>query len=726
MCVVDRDSRDRLAGRRDPGQPPARAGQSTSFLSLLLQTTAILIIQKALEDMEVSQSPKSSTSGLSFHSVPDNYPVPSLSQYQYSSLTSKETTIRLLELLPGKSATQSEHADPIKCNIIEISAENVMPYVALSYAWGSESGSRTITVAENYYINITSNLYDALAQIRHPSASKILWIDAICIDQENTAERNHQVSLMTQIYSYAEQLLIWLGSQDNSIAVSLIARFAAASDGQAGAQNMVTRHAIPLRAWSYLEACLEAAWFRRMWVVQELVLGLQMEGTHPTAVLYGQDSFLWSELINCCIWLDSNLSMLFANPAISRSATGIRRGIERILFLHNMAQQPPDDPQTEQAWTEWLVSTLPAVRDRGSTDPRDKIFALYGLCNTVDRPLPDYTLPTAELYSAFAFSTIITTQSFDLLHEVEPQANPFGKSLPSWTPDWSEPLRRSPMTRKKDLKTIAWEQIITYDIIPYEPQAPGTLQVLYKVIDEVTWVSRPIRSENIQEIAKSTRSWLSDLWSTYSWENDSCKFSDFVRTMILNETFDGLDQLIQEGPQYFWEALCGAARRRKERLDIFKVRLEANMRRRPDKLEDRWTYGLHTSYDKHSTWGLRRYASASLASVIAGIRVNSPPPEPSRIRGSFTDTYLELLNKWSHERVLYTTSEGAIGLGVVGSEVGDLVVALGMPMAVWHSPFTVRRSPEGSARLIGEAYLHAFQASEHNDIRHGWSFLQLN
>jgi hypothetical protein len=107
---------------------------------------------------------------------------------------------------------------------------NFKPYTALSYAWGPPAPTSSILIDGVSYA-IRENLYHALLVIRDKITGsrfdwKYLWIDAICINQENVSERNHQVGLMSRIYSRADLVLVWLGSEaDNStMAIELIQR----------------------------------------------------------------------------------------------------------------------------------------------------------------------------------------------------------------------------------------------------------------------------------------------------------------------------------------------------------------------------------------------------------------------------------------------------------------------------------------------------------------------
>jgi hypothetical protein len=76
--------------------------------------------------------------------------------------------------------------------------------------WGCSNRTQLIT-CNGKELRITPNLEIALRAVRRLTKRTLLWADAICIDQDNLKERNHQIRLMTKIYSSAKQVLVWLG-----------------------------------------------------------------------------------------------------------------------------------------------------------------------------------------------------------------------------------------------------------------------------------------------------------------------------------------------------------------------------------------------------------------------------------------------------------------------------------------------------------------------------------
>jgi len=120
--------------------------------------------------------------------------------------------IRILSLMPGQPA------DPIICSLSKASLYESPQYDALSYVWGDPSICNKISL-EQQERNVTVNLFAALRRLRHATERKQLWVDALCINQDDDDEKTHQVGLMGFIYSRAREVLLWLGDyvQDSSM-----------------------------------------------------------------------------------------------------------------------------------------------------------------------------------------------------------------------------------------------------------------------------------------------------------------------------------------------------------------------------------------------------------------------------------------------------------------------------------------------------------------------------
>ena len=138
-----------------------------------------------------------------------NEPQPPATPSYYCPLFSGTDTIRLLRLLPSKD----ENA-PIRCQLftysLQESNKRTHPYDALSYVWGKWDESRSIRIDEHDVL-VTPNLYKALSHLRHGSIERILWVDAVCINQADIREKNEQISPIREIYGGAKEVVVWLG-----------------------------------------------------------------------------------------------------------------------------------------------------------------------------------------------------------------------------------------------------------------------------------------------------------------------------------------------------------------------------------------------------------------------------------------------------------------------------------------------------------------------------------
>ena len=125
--------------------------------------------------------------------------------FSYEPIDLERPAFQLLHLLQGEGLV-------IECMLYQgyLSSSDKIPYEALSYTWGSPE--RTFTIILNgKTLSITNNLYLALQYLRLTDEDRVIWVDAVCINQENIRERGHQVKQMCRIYSEVEEVIIWLG-----------------------------------------------------------------------------------------------------------------------------------------------------------------------------------------------------------------------------------------------------------------------------------------------------------------------------------------------------------------------------------------------------------------------------------------------------------------------------------------------------------------------------------
>lgn len=133
-------------------------------------------------------------------------------KYTYEAIRSESTT-RMLILHSGA------YGDKLTGELDVASLDSCMPWKALSYAWGTTETYSSIRIGDAY-IKISTNLDGALRMLRRKKGDGgfRVWVDQICIDQDNVKEQSQQVRLMYKIYEGAQKVLVWLGPDHDTIA----------------------------------------------------------------------------------------------------------------------------------------------------------------------------------------------------------------------------------------------------------------------------------------------------------------------------------------------------------------------------------------------------------------------------------------------------------------------------------------------------------------------------
>jgi ankyrin repeat protein len=128
-------------------------------------------------------------------------------RFEYQPLRGLQS-IRLIALEPAESFEA-----PVRCQIYQTNLATARSFEALSYVWGKVTN--LVPIALNGHVtDITQSLWCILCRLRNNSALRVLWIDALCINQEDIREKSHQVQMMREIYITAERVLVWLGEAD--------------------------------------------------------------------------------------------------------------------------------------------------------------------------------------------------------------------------------------------------------------------------------------------------------------------------------------------------------------------------------------------------------------------------------------------------------------------------------------------------------------------------------
>ncbi|KAH7322023.1 heterokaryon incompatibility protein-domain-containing protein, partial [Rhexocercosporidium sp. MPI-PUGE-AT-0058] len=207
--------------------------------------------------------------------------------YKYRPLATDKAEIRLLRV----TASQAD-SDVVDCNLIHVNLDNkfspLSRFKALSYTWGEPQFDESIQV-DGHKFPVTKNLKEALLSLRkdpdpnidrpyHLAAPSVWywWIDAVCINQADIAERNSQVAVMRRIYHRAEGVQVWLGEEaDDSeatfkLAVELEKDPPRRGPGVPAPPPLVATDDERRKNWKALAAIFARSWWQRAWVRQEV------------------------------------------------------------------------------------------------------------------------------------------------------------------------------------------------------------------------------------------------------------------------------------------------------------------------------------------------------------------------------------------------------------------------------------------------------------------------
>ncbi|KAF7541672.1 hypothetical protein G7054_g509 [Neopestalotiopsis clavispora] len=288
-----------------------------------------------------------------------------LLSYPCPPLDGTKSQFRLLEIHPQPDSS-------LQYSLRTFDIKNSPPYIALSYTWGDDEPANTIAI-NGQALKIRDNLSYALPRLaslrRDGNKSefqrdeKYFWIDAICIDQEDTKERNHQVSMMKDIFATASLTVAWLGPEDDDL------------------QSLT---------WSSMEKIACKEYFERMWIVQEILL------SQDVWVICGSGICAWQTLQDYwMIYFD--ISKTFARSYISKIPNSA--AIDPMNALHSIMGSRLMHKEGQVVRLDDLVHFY---FDRKCRDPRDRIYALLGLLPPEalqSSPIPvDYNVSLEALF----------------------------------------------------------------------------------------------------------------------------------------------------------------------------------------------------------------------------------------------------------------------------------------------------------------------------------------
>jgi hypothetical protein len=359
----------------------------------------------------------------------------------------REGEFRILRLDPGRKEDKV-----VVCSFVPVSITRPSKYEAISYLWGGNNakhqGSFDIKVRDPqeklHLLKIRGNLYAALRNLRHPKDVKLFWVDALCINRSNSAERNKQVAMKRDIFHKAENICFWLGEDASSkAALNFIPQILDLTK-----IDELVKDNKAIDGWVAFVALLKNTVFSRLWLVQEVAV------SRNVTLHCGQPAIHFTDFVDAVAMFVScrvEIALLFRRHGKNYKQLTDRKitMAERFIDVSTNALRVTSSGEIQRLLTlEALVSQL---SDLSTTEPRDRIFSVLALARDgsklVEETLMedkmeiekegtlriDYDKSILEVYQDFVIHAISHSRSLNIIcQRWASSVSEKEASLPTW------------------------------------------------------------------------------------------------------------------------------------------------------------------------------------------------------------------------------------------------------------------------------------------------------
>ena len=582
--------------------------------------------------------------------------------FKYTPLDKGTNEIRLVTLEMGDSK------EDIKCLLSTHQLDQNLVFEALSYSWGTSTETISISINARHSMRIKTNLHSALRHLRHQNKDRILWIDAVCINQEDNTEKNYQVQMMKRIYESAGQVVVWLG-EDVEHTGRAFEKLEEAAEYMRGPQPDVTTKTpqwlkdelFGTEAWAGLMDLFRCEWWTRIWVIQEVALAKQ-------AIIACGNHRLSADCYN-------NAMLLFSAIAVFWLETG---GLDLIRSKRELPKKTTNN----------LLQLANKYRQLNATNPRDKLYGLLGLAEDIGFE-PEYQLSVRGVYGRFVEASIESSGTLDVLSFVSPTFRNT-HSLPSWIPDWTCALGYSPLINYPSLDK---DRLF---------RASGDSVAVFQTLFSLKQAGHDSMSTEIDDFNGF----------------EFCSISGFVTDTIAQLGDPVMDIESIKSPEM---PLL------QQWIAIFETSTDTNgPYKTEDDLFDALWMTLVADYDdfrrERTNQNLKLHRSVFERWLHREHReIPEPSPPITAEDGMVKYKYRPMLERATGSRRLFISTKGYVGLAPLNAEVSDLICIL----YGGQTPFILRNysntcpkiqhifGEEGNAYLfIGESYVHGIMDGE--------------
>ncbi|KXJ89459.1 heterokaryon incompatibility protein-domain-containing protein [Microdochium bolleyi] len=368
-------------------------------------------------------------------------------------------------------------------------------FTAISYTWEKSPSAAQICFPNGTSLPLTQNLVDLILVLQqqpheHEQQRLTLWIDAVCINQQDVQERGSQVNIMCQIYSSARQVIAWLGRSTpaSTAAFTFMQSVAPTSRARGDPDPWSTApDAAVDRGLRDVLASLARPWFHRTWVIQEATLGCALQ------LMCGTHAIDWATFQDCVYAIWNSVPIWDLHDEADPEVRGLY-SVTRTLQIRRWYGARGHVPLEVLLETAFFVEV---------TDQRDSIHGFRGICSDAMRallPKPDYSVPVEpggaryqrsveHVFRETSATLLCHGSSLDVL-ALAGVSRPRPEGFPSWAiyirhgEDVSAPFDSATPGRWDAGGPVETRPVLT-------TTRPGRIAVVGRVLDEITHVFAP-------------------------------------------------------------------------------------------------------------------------------------------------------------------------------------------------------------------------------------------
>ena len=319
------------------------------------------------------------------------------------------------------------------CTLETTSRVDSRPYNALSYVWGDQTEQKPLLINDSEAY-IGRSLYDALINLRRRDTSLRIWVDAVCINQNDLEERSRQVQRMGDVYAAAKEVFIWLGkARGLSRTLEDVREWMAHATLPRPGDKLAAR-LTPDQRRSKMPALwdlLSRPWFGRLWVLQEAVLA------RKAPLILGDE--------RCDLNILDRTDMGNIRTALNESQDAslptdgktITSNAVNVITLFQMRACVQNRNDTNEGFLVYACMT------RACSDPRDRVFGAVGIAQRLglEAQKVDYTMSTSDVFYQLMKRALKNTPDW-LVDYALLDSREAPQDLPSWVPDLTSTARR--------------------------------------------------------------------------------------------------------------------------------------------------------------------------------------------------------------------------------------------------------------------------------------------